>query len=110
MFETLSYFFRFLINRFKEKKCPSDITLKNNLPEDKKKYIDGSISLCHCRGYDCIIVVIYLVDFTRPMDVYIQICYIGWTIDMGCIFSKMMNDALNVQALDFIPQEPEFDY
>ena len=39
MFEKSRYFLRFLINRFKEQKCPPYITLINNLPEDKKKYI-----------------------------------------------------------------------
>ena len=57
MFEKLRYFLRFLINRFKEQKCPPNITLINNLLEDKKKYINGSISICHCKGHDCIILV-----------------------------------------------------
>ena len=63
MSERFCYFFKFLINRFKEQRCPSHITLRNDLPEDKKKYFNGSISLCHCRGHDCIIVVTYFYGF-----------------------------------------------
>ena len=32
------------------------VALKNDLPEDKKIYFQGTISLCHCRGHNCLIV------------------------------------------------------
>ena len=46
---------RYLLNKFRKPKCSSHVVLKNNLPEDKKKYLTGTISLCYCRGHDCII-------------------------------------------------------
>ena len=63
MFEKRCYFLRYLKNRLKKKKFSSYVTLVNNLPEGKKKYVNGSISLCHCRGYNCIIIVFYLDGF-----------------------------------------------
>lgn len=41
MFEKCGYVLRFLLKRFREQKCPYNIALVNNLPEDKKKYITG---------------------------------------------------------------------
>ena len=43
MFAKLCYFFRFLINRFKEQKCPEYIT--------------------HCPDHDCIRLVLYFDGF-----------------------------------------------
>ena len=63
MFEKLRYFLRFLINRFTEQKCSTHVTLINNLPEGKKKYISGSISLCHCKGHGCILLEFYFDGF-----------------------------------------------
>ena len=63
MFEKLCCFLRYLKNRFKKQRCPSYVTLINNLPEGEKKYVNGSISLCHCRGHDCIIIVFYFDGF-----------------------------------------------
>ena len=63
MFEKLCYFLKFLINKFRDQKCPPYITLINNLPEDKQKYINGSISICHCKGRDCIILIFYFERF-----------------------------------------------
>ena len=56
MFEILRYFLRSIINRFKKQECPYYVTLSNNLPEGKTKYVNGSISLGHCRDHDCIII------------------------------------------------------
>ena len=50
----MRYFLRFYKKRSKKQKRPSYITLINNLPEGKKKYLSGAISLGHCRGHNCI--------------------------------------------------------
>ena len=63
MFEKLFFFLRQLKNRFKKQECLSYVTLINKLPEGKKKYVNGSISLCHCKGHDCIIIVVYFDGF-----------------------------------------------
>ena len=44
------------MNKFLNKKCYLHVALKNDLPEGKKIYFQGTISLCHCRGHDCLIV------------------------------------------------------
>ena len=56
MFDKLCYFLRSIRYKFKKQECPSHVTVVNNLPEDKKKYVKCSISLCHCRGHDYIII------------------------------------------------------
>ena len=62
MFEKLLYFLRLSTNKFRRQNIPNHITLVNKLPEDKKKYISGPINLCHCKGHNCILLV---VDFDR---------------------------------------------
>ena len=46
----------------------------------------------------------------RPTDVYILIMYIGLIIEIGCIFSKIIDDVSNIEVLDFTPQGPEYNY
>ena len=36
MFDKISYFLRYLSNKFLKQKCPPHVTLRNYLPEDKK--------------------------------------------------------------------------
>ena len=36
--------------------------------------------------------------------------YIGLIIEMGCIFSRIINDVSNIEILDHTPQGPEHDY
>ena len=55
MINELRYFLRYLLNKLRKQKCPSHAILRNNLPEDKKKYVLGTVSLCYCGGLDCII-------------------------------------------------------
>lgn len=31
-------------------------------------------------------------------------------IDMGCIYSRIVNDSSNIEILDFTPQDSEYDY
>ena len=52
-----------ILNKFGKKKCPSYVTIKNELPKNKKKYLRGTISLCYCKGHDCIIAVFYFDGF-----------------------------------------------
>ena len=52
------------------------MTLINNLPEGKNKYENGSISLCHCRGHDCIIIVLYFDGFVET-QAFIIIIFTG---------------------------------
>ena len=63
MFDKVRYFLRYLLNKLRKQKCPSHIILRNNLPEDKKKYITGTLSLCYCGGHDCIIAKFYFEGF-----------------------------------------------
>ena len=65
MFEKLRYFLRYAINKSKKQECPSYVTLINNLPEGTMKYINGSISLCQCKGNDCIVAVIYFKGYYK---------------------------------------------
>ena len=59
MIETLiSSLTLFLCKRSRKKKIyqiPLDITLITLLPTDKKNHAKGTLSLCHCRGHDCIV-------------------------------------------------------
>lgn len=45
----------------------------------------------------------------RLIDVYFQIIF-GLMIDMGCIYSRIVNDSSNIEILDFTPQDSEYDY
>ena len=63
MFEKLCYFLRYSKSKFKKQECPSYVTLINNLPEGKKKYVNRSINLCDCIAHDCIIIVLYFDGF-----------------------------------------------
>ena len=63
MFEKLFYFLRLSTYKFRRQNIPNHITLVNKLPEDKKKYISGSINLCHWKGHNCILLVVDLDRF-----------------------------------------------
>ena len=52
-----------ILNKFGKKKCPSYVTIKNELPNNKKKYLREKISFCYCKGHDCIIGVFYFDRF-----------------------------------------------
>ena len=54
MFDNFCYYLRYVLDKFRKKKCPSYVTIKNELPKDKKKYFRGSIRFCYCKGHDCI--------------------------------------------------------
>ena len=45
----------------------------------------------------------------RLIDVYFQIIF-GLMIDMGCIYSRIVNDSSNIEILHFTPQDSEYDY
>ena len=49
----------------RKKSCllPPDVTLNNLIPADKKKHFKGEISLVHCRGHNCIMLVFYFEGF-----------------------------------------------
>ena len=81
MFNKLRYFLRYLLNKFRKSKCPSHVILKNNLPEDKKKYVIGTISLCYCRGHNCITAKFFLMDFMKQIEDYFG-KIIGLTINI----------------------------
>ena len=56
----------FLRKRLREKKIyqiPLHITLNNLSPTDKKSHVKETISLCHCRGHDCIMLVFNFEGF-----------------------------------------------
>lgn len=76
MFEKLRYFLRFYRKRSKKQKCPSYITINNLLPEKKRKYLSGTISLCHCRGHDCIRLVFYFDGFYETDRLFSENYYI----------------------------------
>ena len=65
MFDKPRYFSRYILNKPRKHELPSSVILKNHLPLDKKKkkYIKGTISLCHCRGHDCLVVRFYFDGF-----------------------------------------------
>ena len=42
---------------------PLHITFKNSMPTNKKSHVKGTISLCHCRGHDCIMLVFCFEGF-----------------------------------------------
>ena len=63
MFNKLRHFLRYLLNKLRKQKCPSHVILRNNLPEDKKKYIIGTINLGYCGGHDCIIAKFHFEGF-----------------------------------------------
>lgn len=35
----------------------TDVILSNLIPVDKRNYLTGTISLVHCKGHDCIMLV-----------------------------------------------------
>ena len=67
MFDKPCYFSRYILNKPRKHELPSYVILKNHLPLDKKKkkkkYIKGTISLCHYRGHDCLVVRFYFDRF-----------------------------------------------
>ena len=63
MFHKLLYFLKYLLNKFRKPKCPPHVVLRNHLPEEKKKYVIRTISLCYCRGPDCIIAKFFFDGF-----------------------------------------------
>ena len=81
MFNKICYFLRYLLNKFRKPKSPSHVILMNHLPEDKKKYVTGTRSLCYCRGHDCIIANFFLTDFMKQIGDYIG-KIIGLTINI----------------------------
>ena len=53
------------------------VTVFNLLPEDKKKYQSGTISLCHCRVHDTIFLRFYFDGFLeRDRRLYFESNYI----------------------------------
>ena len=42
---------------------PSRMTLNNLIPTDKKSHMKRTISLCHCRGHNCIMLVFCFEGF-----------------------------------------------
>ena len=68
MFEMLTCSLMFMLCRRLRKKTssyriPLHITLNNFMPTDKKGHVKGTISLCHCRGHDCIMLVFCFEGF-----------------------------------------------
>ena len=64
MIRKLLYFLTLFRERFRKQNLPSHITVDNFLPADeKKKCLNGTISLCHCHGHDCIMLVFYFDGF-----------------------------------------------
>ena len=63
MFDKLYYFLRSLLNKIRKQKCPSHIVVKNHLPDNKKMYVKGTISFCHCRGHNCLVVKFFIDGF-----------------------------------------------
>ena len=63
MFKKLRYFLRYILNKPWNHELPSYVILKNHLPQNKKKYLEGTIGLCHCRGHNCLIVRFYFDGF-----------------------------------------------
>ena len=66
MLSTIVRLWRIFSRKFCKKKpysIPSHITLNNLIPVDKREYLKGTISLGHCRGHNCIILVFYFDGF-----------------------------------------------
>ena len=42
---------------------PLHVTLNNLMSVDKRSHVKGTISLCHCRGHDCIMLVLSFDGF-----------------------------------------------
>ena len=57
MIETLISSLILFLRKRSRKKTPLRITLINLLPTDKKNHAKGTISLCHCRGHNCVMLV-----------------------------------------------------
>lgn len=47
MFQKISYFLRYFLNKFQEQKCLEHVSLFDGLPELKKKYHQGTTNLGH---------------------------------------------------------------
>ena len=90
MFDKLSYFLRYLLNTF-------------------WKYLQGTISLCHWRGYDCLIVVVFLTDFTKQIENYTRTFIGSITKKMACCLSKIMSSSI-IDVLDYTPKDSSFEY
>ena len=66
MLSTIVRLWRIFSRKFCKKKpysIPPHITLNNLIPVDKREYLKGTISLGHCRGHNCIILVFYFDGF-----------------------------------------------
>ena len=62
------YLVRLLLRWFSKKvrptyQVPSHVTFCNLMSLDKRSHVKGTISLCHCRGHDCTMLVFSFDDF-----------------------------------------------
>ena len=64
---TVVRFWQVFRRKFRRKKSsysiPSYVTLNNLIEADKRKRLRGEISLVHCRGHDCIMLLFYFDGF-----------------------------------------------
>ena len=61
MFTTVACLWTIFLRRLMKKKSryliPSHITLNNCIPIEKRSYLKGAISIGHCNGHECIILI-----------------------------------------------------
>ena len=107
MFEKWCYFLRFFIKRSNKQKCPSYITIKNFLPKKKNKYLSGTISLCHCRGHDCIRLMFYFDGFYEMDRRLFSENYYWIQQNMGSCLSKFKVKESNIEIVDRMLQGPD---
>ena len=67
MFSTVVRFWQIFRRKCCRKKfsysVPLHVTLNNLIEADKRKHLRGEISLVHCRGHDCILLLFYFDGF-----------------------------------------------
>lgn len=62
-YSTRVQFFHRRVTRKSRYQIPPHVTLNNLIPFDKTKYLKGGVSLVHCKGNDCIVLVFYFNGF-----------------------------------------------
>ena len=67
MFSTVVRFWQIFRRKCCRKKSSDSVllhvTLNNLIEADKRKHLRGEISLVHCRGHDCILLLFYFDGF-----------------------------------------------
>ena len=111
MFSTVVRFWQIFRRKCCRKKSSYSVllhvTLNNLIEADKRKHLRGEISLVHCRGHDCILLLFYFDGFYDNHRRLLSKKIISNKKKMGCLFSR---NELKIEIFDLTPPGDDFDH